>query len=170
VTAVATVPAGDPEADTAAGTEGAAQTTPEAAPDSVATTDFDFDSLVSVIQAEAAEPRRLSVLPFGIAWTPAAPIEGSAIAFRVLQPRGGLEPQAVVGRFADRVVRFGRMGGTWLGLAAAPIDTYGPLQLELEFRFGDGSMHRQVGPKSRRRSLWIGDRSGLFSTTRPRNG
>jgi murein DD-endopeptidase MepM/ murein hydrolase activator NlpD len=36
------------------------------------------------------------------------------------------------------------MHGTWLGIAAVPIDTYGPLELELEFRFGDGSVYEQT--------------------------
>jgi len=49
----------------------------------------------------------------------------------------------VVGRLADGVVRFGRVGPTWIGFAAVPIDTHGPLQLELEFRFSDGSRYRQ---------------------------
>ncbi|MBT8479859.1 MAG: M23 family metallopeptidase [Gemmatimonadetes bacterium] len=106
--------------------------------------EFDFDSLVAVIRSEAAEPRERSVLPFGIVWTPAAPTEGSAIAFRVLSPRGGLEPEAVVGRFADGVVRFGRIGKEWVGFAAVPFDTEGQQQLDLEFRFGDGSMYRQA--------------------------
>ncbi len=106
--------------------------------------ELDFDSLVAVIRSEAAEPRKRSVLPFGIVWTPTAPTEGSAIAFRVLSPRGGLVPEAVVGRFAEGVVRFGRIGGEWVGLAAVPFDTEGSQRLDLEFRFGDGSMHRQA--------------------------
>ena len=144
---VATVPADGPEA----GADEAAST-PEAAADSlvdlptVATEvlESDFDSLVAVIRSEAAEPRPRSVLPLGVAWTPTVPVEGSAVAFRVLSPRGGLAPEAVIGRFAGGVVRFGRAGREWLGLAAVPIDTHGPQRLELEFRFGDGSMHRQA--------------------------
>lgn len=105
--------------------------------------DLDFDSLVAVIRSEAAQPRARSVLPLGVTWTPTAPTEGSAIAFRVLVPRGGLEPQAIAGRFAGGAVRFGRAGRGWLGLAAVPIDTYGPQRLELDFRFGDGSVSSQ---------------------------
>jgi hypothetical protein len=139
VVVVATVPADRPKAEA----EGAGPT-PEVATDSAAVPGLDFDSLVAVIRSEASEPRQRSVLPFGVTWTPATPIEGSAIAFRVLQPGGGLKPEAVVGRFADGLVRFGRMGQTWLGFAAVSIDTYGPQRLELEFRFGDGSMHHQT--------------------------
>ena len=147
VVVVATVPADRPEAEPAE-----AALTPEAAADSLAdppaapaeTLESDFDSLVAVIRSEAAEPRTRSVLPLGITWTPAAPAEGSAIAFRVLTPRGGLAPEAVAGRFAAGLVRFGRVGNAWLGFAAVPIDTRGPQRLELEFRFGDGSVHRQA--------------------------
>jgi len=140
VAVVATVPADGPEAESDA-TDPVADA--GAVRDSATTPGFDFDSLVAVIRSEATEPRRRSVLPFGVTWTPTAPIEGSAIAFHVLQPRGGLKPEAVVGRFADGVVRFGRVDKTWLGFAAVPIDKHGPLRLELEFRFGDGSVHRQ---------------------------
>jgi hypothetical protein len=107
------------------------------------TAGFDFDSLVAVIRAEAAEPRERSILPFGVKWTPVTPVEGSAIAFRVLQPLGGMEPEAVVGSFAGGVVRFARLGRAWVGLAAVPIDTHGEQTLNLEFRFGDGSRHEQ---------------------------
>ena len=111
--------------------------------DSVITPGPDFDSLVAVIRSEAAEPRKRSVLPFGVTWTPIAPEEGSAIAFRILAPRGGLVPETVVGRFAGGVVRLGKMGRAWLGFAAVPFDTDGTQRLELDFRFGDGSLHRQ---------------------------
>ncbi len=143
---IAVVPADDSaaEADAAEPAGEAAEGEADGPADPVPAAELDLDSLVAAIRAEAAEPRSLSILPFGIAWTPTAPIEGSAIAFRVLQPRGGLVPEAVAGRFADKVVRFGRMHGTWLGLAAVPIDTHGPLVLELEFRFGDGSVHQQT--------------------------
>jgi hypothetical protein len=114
-----------------------------ATPDSVIAPAPDFDSLVAVIRSEAAEPRKRSVLPFGVTWTPIAPEEGSAIAFRILAPRGGLVPEAVVGRFAEGIVRFGKMGRTWLGFAAVPFDTEGTRRLELEFRFADGSTYRQ---------------------------
>jgi murein DD-endopeptidase MepM/ murein hydrolase activator NlpD len=60
-----------------------------------------------------------------------------------MQPRGGLEPEAVAGHFADGVVRFGRARRTWLGFAAVPIGTSGSLRLELDFRFGDGSVYQQ---------------------------
>lgn len=116
---------------------------PGPVPDSVIAPAPDFDSLVAVIRSEAAEPRKRSVLPFGVTWTPIAPEEGSAIAFRVLAPRGGLVPEAVVGRFAEGIVRFGKMGRTWLGFAAVPFDTEGTRRLELEFRFADGSTHLQ---------------------------
>ena len=132
-------------ADEGSGEGPAAATADAAEPvsDAGVDTDMDFDSLVAVIRSEAAEPRERSVLPFGVTWTPTAPVEGSAIAFRILPPRGGLVPEAVVGRFADGVVRFGRTDRTWLGFAAIPFDTSGPQRLELEFRFGDGFMHRQ---------------------------
>jgi murein DD-endopeptidase MepM/ murein hydrolase activator NlpD len=115
---------------------------PDAA-DSVAPPGLDLDSLVALIRSEAARQRPRSILPFGVAWTPVQPIEGSAIVFRVMQPRGGLEPEAVAGRFADGVVRFGRARRTWLGFAAVPIGTSGSLRLELDFRFGDGSVYQQ---------------------------
>ncbi len=111
--------------------------------DSVARPGRDLDSLVALIRSEASQTRPRSVLPFGVAWTPVRPIEGSAIVFRVLQPRGGLEPEAVAGRFADGVVRFGRARQTWLGFAAVPIGTSGFVRLELDFRFGDGSAYQQ---------------------------
>lgn len=141
VVVVATVPAGEPEseADDVRQTSDARSIT-----DSAVTPRPDFDSLVAVIRSEATEPRKRSVLPFGVTWTPIVPEEGSAIAFHVLSPRGGLSPEAVVGRFADGVVRFGRVGRTWLGFAAVPFDTHGTQRLKLEFRFGDGSMHRQA--------------------------
>ena len=104
---------------------------------------FDFDSLVAVIRVEAAEPRERSVLPFGVSWTPVTPVEGSAIALRVLQPLGGMEPEAVVGRFAGGVVRFARLDRVWLGLAAVPFDTHDAQSLDLEIRFADGSRHEQ---------------------------
>ena len=116
---------------------------PEAISDPVIAPGPDFDSLVAVIRSEAAEPRKRTVLPFGVTWTPIAPEEGSAIAFRILAPRGGLVPEAVVGRFAEGVVRFGKMGRTWLGFAAVPFDTEGQVRLDLEFRFSDGSLYRQ---------------------------
>jgi hypothetical protein len=141
VTVVATVPDEGPEAEPA-GIEPEADE--EEAVESVAALEIDFDSLVAVIRSEASEPRKRSVLPFGVAWTPEVPVEGSAIAFRVLPPRGGLEPEAVVGRFAGGGVRFGRVGRTWLGFAAVPFETDGPQALELEVRFGDGSMHRRT--------------------------
>jgi len=115
---------------------------PDAA-DSVAPPGLDLDSLVALIRSEAARQRPRSILPFGVAWTPVQPIEGSAIVFRVMQPRGGLEPEAVAGQFADGVVRFGRARRTWLGFAAVPIGTSGSLRLELDFRFGDGSVYQQ---------------------------
>jgi murein DD-endopeptidase MepM/ murein hydrolase activator NlpD len=129
-------PAGAPAADDETG----------ASPDldETAEPELNFDSLVAVIRSEATEPRKRSALPFGVTWTPSAPAEGSAIAFRVLAPRGGLEPETVVGRFADGIVRFGRLGDAWLGFAAVPIDTHGRQPLELEFRFPDGSVRRQV--------------------------
>ena len=111
--------------------------------DSVALPGLDLDSLVALIRSEAAQERPRSILPFGVTWTPVQPIEGSAIVFRVVQPRGGLEPEAVAGRFADGVVRFGPARSTWLGFAAVPIGTSGFLRLELEFRFGDGSVYLQ---------------------------
>lgn len=147
VVVVATVPPDRPDAE-----PGEVTPTPEAAADSLPDPstvpaepfESDFDSLVAVIRSEAAAPRQRSVLPLGVAWTPAAPVEGSPIAFRVLTARGGLAPEAVAGRFADGLVRFGRAGRSWLGFAAVPIDTHGPQRLELEFRFGDGSVHRQT--------------------------
>lgn len=111
--------------------------------DSVARPGRDLDSLVALIRSEASQTRPRSILPFGVAWTPVRPIEGSAIVFRVLQPRGGLEPEAVAGRFADGVVRFGRARHIWLGFAAVPIATSGFVRLELDFRFGDGSAYQQ---------------------------
>jgi murein DD-endopeptidase MepM/ murein hydrolase activator NlpD len=146
VVPVAVVPADDSAAEAEAPEPTTAEAEVEAGgpADPEPAAELDLDSLVAAIRAEAAEPRTRSILPFGISWTPTAPIEGSAIAFRVLQPRGGLVPEAVAGLFAGKVVRFGRMHGTWLGIAAVPIDTYGPLELELEFRFGDGSVYEQT--------------------------
>lgn len=144
VAAVGVVPAGDSaEAAEEEPVGEAAGAAAVAAAEAETEASLALDSLVAVIRSEAAEPRRRSILPFGIAWTPTAPVEGSAIAFRVLQPRGGLQPEAVVGRLADRVVRFGRLDGSWIGLAAVPIDTHGELRLDLEFRFGDGSRYEQ---------------------------
>jgi hypothetical protein len=111
---------------------------------SVAAAGLDFDSLVAVIRAEANKPRERSALPVGITWSPAAAVEGSAIAFRVHVARGGLEPEAVVGRLADRVVRFGRVDGSWLGIGAVPIGVYGPERLQLELRFPNGEVREQT--------------------------
>jgi hypothetical protein len=105
---------------------------------------LDLDSLVAEIRAEAREDREASILPFGLAWTPTSVEEGSAVAFRVLQPRGGRQPIAVTGSFAGGDVRFGRLGGVWLGLAAVPIGTSGPLDLEVSFEFEDGSSREQA--------------------------
>lgn len=112
--------------------------------DSVAAAGLDFDSLVAVIRAEAEEPRERSALPVGITWSPAEAVEGSAIAFRVHVVRGGLEPEAVVGRLADGVVRFGRVDGSWLGIGAVPIGVYGPERLQLELRFPNGEVREQA--------------------------
>lgn len=141
VTPVATLPAEDSEGRPAPPEDAVARPEPEA--DAPPRSTADFDSLVAVIKEEAREPRTPSVLPFGVTWTPAAPVEGSALAVRVLSPRGGREPEAVAGRFGGGVVRFGRIGQTWLGFAAVPIGTSGTQTLDLEFRFGDGSVYRQ---------------------------
>lgn len=106
--------------------------------------DLDFDSLVAVIRAEAEVPRERSILPVGITWTPADAVEGSAIAFQVHVARGGLEPEAVVGALADRVVRFGRLDGSWLGIAAVPIGVHGTQRLELELRFPNGEVRERT--------------------------
>ena len=111
--------------------------------DSVAAQVIDLDSLLALIRSEAAEETERSILPFGVIWTPVQPLEGSAIAFRVMQPRGGREPEAVTGRFADGSVRFARARRTWLGLAAVPIGTSGVQLLELEFQFDDGAAYHQ---------------------------
>lgn len=140
----------------------AAEPAPLEPPDSAVaevTMEFDFDSLVAVIRSEASEPRARSVLPFGVTWTPHAPVEGSAIAFRLLAPRGGLVPEAVSGRFAGGTVRFGRTRRGWLGFAAVPIDTKGPQRLQLEFRFGDGSASSQAVDLEVRARKW--DRTSL---------
>lgn len=108
-------------------------------PATTALAPLDFDSLVTVIRSEADRERTPSVLPFGIVWTPTPAEEGSALAVRLLQPRGGREPVDVTGRFADREVRFGRLGDAWLGMAAVPIGTHGPENLEIEARFADGT-------------------------------
>lgn len=116
-------------------------------------TGFDFDSLVAQIRRDARGEREPSVLPFGITWTPAAVEEGSGVAFRVLEPRGGAPPIAVRGTFAGAPVRFARFDGTWLGMGAVPIGTNGYRTLELDFEFGDGSTYRQstalaIAPRS----------------------
>jgi len=113
---------------------------------------IDLDSLLALIRSEAAEETLRSILPFGVIWTPVQPVEGSAIAFRVMQPRGGREPEAVRGRFADGSVRFARARGIWLGFAAVPIGASGSQRLELEFQFSDAAAYRQwvdvdVGPR-----------------------
>jgi len=125
-----------------------------AAVDSVAEAAIDFDSLVAVIRAEAEEPRERSALPVGVTWTPAAPEEGSAIAFQIHVPRGGLAPEAVVGRLAGHVVRFGRLDRTWMGIGAVPIGTYGPKQMELELRFPNGQARRQTVDLDIAARLW----------------
>jgi len=113
------------------------------AADSIADAGIDFDSLVAVIRAEAEEPRERSALPLGVTWTPAAPEEGSAVAFQLHVPRGGLDPEAVVGRLAGHIVRFARLDGSWLGIGAIPIGTYGPKRLDLEIRFPNGRVSEQ---------------------------
>ena len=111
--------------------------------DSTAATGFDFDSLVAEIRSAAREERELSILPFGVAWTPAQPQEGSGLAIRVLQPRGGKKPVALRGSFAGGTVRFGRLADAWIGLAAIPIGTSGVEVLEISFEFEDGSAYSQ---------------------------
>jgi hypothetical protein len=98
---------------------------------------LDFDALVRVIRARSAAERERSVLPFGITWSPATVVEGSAVAFRVLQPRGGREPVGLQGTFAGHTVRFGRIGGAWIGVSAVPIGFNGTDSLRLSFRFED---------------------------------
>ena len=120
---------------------------------------LNFDSLVSEIRAESRLPREPSILPFGVAWTPTSVQEGSAIAFRVLQPRGGRQPVGIAGTFAGSRVRFGLIGSTWLGLAAVPIGTSGDQQLELRFEFADGSTYTQTTGVSAASRAW--DRTAL---------
>jgi hypothetical protein len=117
---------------------------PDVAVDSSVEAGIDIDSLVAVIRAEAEVPRARSALPVGVTWTPAAPEEGSAVAFQLHVPRGGLDPEAVVGRLAGHVVRFGRLDRTWMGIGAVPIGTYGPKQLDLELRFPNGEVREQT--------------------------
>jgi murein DD-endopeptidase MepM/ murein hydrolase activator NlpD len=104
---------------------------------------IDIDSLIAEIRADARTEREVSILPFGLVWTPAVVEEGSGVAFRVLEPRGGRQPVAIRGTFAGAQVRFGRLGSAWLGLAAVPIDTSGPQRIDLSFEFADGSAYRQ---------------------------
>ena len=115
---------------------------------------LDLDSLVSEIKAEARIEREASVLPFGIVWTPIAVEEGSAMAVRVLQPRGGREPVSISGTFAGAPVRFGPIGSSWLGMAAVPIGTSGVQQLELRMEFADGSSHVQTADVSAAARTW----------------
>jgi murein DD-endopeptidase MepM/ murein hydrolase activator NlpD len=107
------------------------------------TPELDFDSLVAGIRSEASLEREASILPFGITWSPVDVVEGSALAFQVLQPRGGREPVALEGTLAGHAVRFARIGSSWLGMAAVPIGVNGIVELELEVRFEGGSEHRQ---------------------------
>ncbi|MEJ2482687.1 MAG: M23 family metallopeptidase [Gemmatimonadota bacterium] len=95
--------------------------------------------------AEADRPR--SILPFGVTWAPAAE-EGSAFGIRVLERPSGRKPRSISGQFAGLPVRFGRLDGSWFGLAAVPIDTEGRQELRLQFEFDDGSTYEQAVPIS----------------------
>jgi len=103
------------------------------------------------LRARAAEARAAvaraapSILPFGVAWRP-YPEEGSAFGIHLLERPSGRKPVSVEGQFADRPVRFGRLGGAWYGMAAAPIGTSGEQELVLRFAFGDGSESEQRIP------------------------
>jgi len=97
-------------------------------------------------EARAAEADRPpSILPFGVVWGPAAQ-EGSAFGIRVLERPSGRAPVAVRGEFAGLLVRFGRLDGSWYGLAAVPIGTEGEPELRLDFAFEDGSAYVQSLP------------------------
>lgn len=90
----------------------------------------------------AASARPKSVLPFGVTWQP-APVEGVAVALRVLERPSGRKPVAVHGELAGLPVRFGRLDGQWFGLAAVPIGTTGRHSLVLDFEFDDGTSYVQ---------------------------
>lgn len=104
------------------------------------------DLRVLAAEARAAEAERpRSILPFGVIWGPAA-VEGSAFGIRLLERPSGRAPVAVRGEFAGLPVRFGRLGGSWYGLAAVPIGTEGESELRLDFDFEDGSTYVQIVP------------------------
>jgi len=104
------------------------------------------DLRVLAAEARAAEADRPpSILPFGVIWGPAAE-EGSAIGIRLLERPSGRAPVAVRGEFAGLPVRFGRIDGSWYGLAAVPIGTEGESELRLDFDFDDGSTYVQTLP------------------------
>lgn len=104
----------------------------------------DIDSLIVRVRKRLEIPRERSILPFGVIWSPERAEEGSAVAFRILLPRGGKEPDSVEGSLAGHRVRFGRIGGAWVGLGAVPIGRTGVDSLHLDFRFADGSEYRQT--------------------------
>jgi hypothetical protein len=125
----------------------------------VSTSNLDFDSLVAVIRSDAGRERLPSMLPFGVAWTPTRIEEGSAVALRLLQPRGGREPVSVDGVLAGRDIRFGRLDDAWLGVAAVPIGTRGPSEIEIEIRFAGGTRTSLSVPLEIAGRTW--DRSAL---------
>ncbi len=103
--------------------------------------------LATLLAESDATEREPSVLPFGVLWSPDVPQEGSAFGVRVLQPAGGRQPESVEGTFVDLPVRFARLQGAWLGIAAVPIGTMGKQELSLRFLFSDGTAREQ--------RLWI---------------
>lgn len=130
--------------------------------DSLAAADssvVDFDSLVAEVRSRSAIERQPSVLPFGIIWSPSPVQEGSAVAFRVLQPRGGQEPTEIEGAFAGHSVRFARIGKIWVGIGAVPIGATGTDSLRLRFRFASGEGHEQSAAISIHGRTW--DRTNM---------
>ena len=78
-------------------------------------------------------------LPLGgprITWSPVRPLQGTALAIRVRDAAGPHEPGPPYLELAGREVRLARTRGGWIGLAALPLDSAGPLQLVA--RFGQG--------------------------------
>lgn len=82
-------------------------------------------------------------LPLGVQWSPDSPREGEAVAIWLRQPRAGRRPASVEGTLDGRPVHFVRSGDDWFGMAAAPIGSAGPTELELRFHLQPDSVVRR---------------------------
>ena len=68
--------------------------------------------------------------PPAVRWEPVSPTDGSALAITVEAPEDAPE-MTVTAHLGGRSVRFGRLAGSWFGLAPLPSDRTGPVELRV---------------------------------------